>query len=69
MRRILFYAILSTAQDERNILHAMEIRKGDWVSHSLSGNCLLEHVVEGKIEGSIKVKGRRGTRRKQLLDT
>ena len=31
-------------------------------------NCLLKHVIEGKIEGSIEVTGRRGRRRKQLLD-
>jgi hypothetical protein len=31
-------------------------------------NCLLKHVIERKIEGKIEVKGRRGIRRKQLLD-
>ena len=30
--------------------------------------CLLKHVVEGKREGSLKVKGRRGRRSKKLLD-
>ena len=30
-------------------------------------NCLLNHVVEGKVEGRIKVTGRRGRRRNQLL--
>jgi len=34
----------------------------------LRRNCLLKHVVEGKVEGRIKVRGRRGRRRKQLLD-
>jgi hypothetical protein len=28
----------------------------------------LKHVVEGKIEGRIEVTGRRGRRRKQILD-
>jgi len=32
-----------------------------------SKNCLLEEVIEGKIEGNIDVTGRRGIRRKQLL--
>jgi hypothetical protein len=32
----------------------------------LRRNCLLKHVIEGKIEG--KVTGRRGRRGKQLLD-
>jgi hypothetical protein len=31
-------------------------------------NCLLKHVIEGNIEGSIYATGRRGIRRKQLLD-
>jgi hypothetical protein len=31
-------------------------------------NCLLKHVIEGKIEGRIKVMGRRGRRQKKLLD-
>jgi hypothetical protein len=34
----------------------------------LCRNCLLKHVVEGTIEGRIEVMGRRGRRRKQLLD-
>jgi hypothetical protein len=34
----------------------------------LSRNCLLKYVIEGKIEGTIEVTGRRGRRRKQLLD-
>jgi hypothetical protein len=31
-------------------------------------NCLLKNVIEGKIEEGIEVTGRRGRRRKQLLD-
>jgi len=34
----------------------------------LRRNCFLKHVIEEKIEGSIEVTGRRGRRRKQLLD-
>jgi hypothetical protein len=30
-------------------------------------NCFLKHVIEGEIDGSIGVKGRRGRRRKQFL--
>jgi len=36
--------------------------------HILRKNCLLEHVIEGKIEGTIDVTGRRERRRKNLLD-
>jgi hypothetical protein len=34
----------------------------------LRRNCLLKHVIEGKLEGRIVMTGRRGRRRKQLLD-
>jgi hypothetical protein len=34
----------------------------------LRRNCLLKHVIEGKLEWSIEMMGRRGRRRKQLLD-
>jgi len=34
----------------------------------LRRNCFLKHVVEGKIEGRLAVKGRRRGRRTQLLD-
>jgi len=31
-------------------------------------NCLLQRVIEGKVKGRIEVTGRRGRRRKKLLD-
>jgi hypothetical protein len=31
-------------------------------------NCLLRQVIEGKIKGRIEVTGRRGRRRRKLLD-
>ena len=31
-------------------------------------NCLLQRVIEGKIKGGIEVTGRRGRRRRKLLD-
>jgi hypothetical protein len=34
----------------------------------LRRNCLLQRVIEGKIKGGIKVTGRRGRRRRKLLD-
>jgi hypothetical protein len=33
----------------------------------LRRNCLLKHVIEGRIEGLIEAAGRRGRRYKQLL--
>jgi len=34
----------------------------------LRRNCLLQQVIEGKIKGRIEVTGRRGRRRRKLLD-
>jgi len=34
----------------------------------LRGNCLLQQVIEGKIKGEIEVTGKRGRRRRKLLD-
>jgi len=34
----------------------------------LRRHCLLNYVIEGKIEGRIEVKGIRGRRRRQLLE-
>jgi hypothetical protein len=34
----------------------------------LRRNCLLKEVIEGNVEGRIGVTGRRGRRRKKLLD-
>jgi len=52
-------------EEERNILHA---RKTNWIGHILRRNCLLKHVIEGKIPARIEVKERRGRRRKKLLE-
>jgi len=41
--------------------------KANWIGHIFRRNCLLKHVIEGKIEGSIEVAGGQGIRCKQLL--
>jgi hypothetical protein len=33
---------------ERNILHATERRKANWIGHILRRNCLLEQETEGR---------------------
>jgi len=33
----------------------------------LRRNCLIEHVIEGKLEGKTGVTGRRGRRHKKIL--
>jgi len=57
---------LQRAKVERNILKTAKRRRANWIGHILRRNCLLRHVIEGKIEGKIEVMGRRGRRRKQL---
>jgi hypothetical protein len=60
--------VLHRVEEERNVLHTVERRKANWIGHILCRNCLLKHVIEGKIGGRIEVTGRRGSIRKQLLN-
>jgi hypothetical protein len=53
--------------EERNIPYTIKRRKTNWIGHILRMNCLLKHVIEGKIGVNI-VTGGRVRRRKQLLD-
>ena len=53
---------------ERNIPQRVKRRKAKWIGHILCRNSLLNYVTKGKVEGRIEVAGRRGRRRKQLLD-
>jgi hypothetical protein len=50
--------VLQRVKEDRNILHEITRRKGNWTGHSLSRNCLLKHIIEGKIERWIKVTRR-----------
>jgi len=40
---------------EINILQTRKIRKANWIVYILRRKCLLKHVTEGKIEGTIEV--------------
>jgi hypothetical protein len=40
----------------------------NWIGYVLGRNCLLHQVMEGKIKGGMEVTGRRGRRRRKLLD-
>ena len=60
--------VLLRVKEQRNILHEIGKRKADWIGHILRKNCLLQQVIEGKIEGMIEVTGRRGRRHKELLE-
>jgi len=45
--------VLRRVKEGRNILHIAKRRKANWIGHILSRSYLLEHVIEGKIEGCI----------------
>jgi hypothetical protein len=60
--------VLRRVKEQRNILHEISKRKANWIGHILCRNCLLQQVIEGKIKGEIEVTGRRGRRRRKLLD-
>jgi hypothetical protein len=59
---------LLRVKEQRNILHETSKRKPNWIGHILRRNCLLQHIIEGKKKGGIQVTGRRGRRRRKLLD-
>ena len=60
--------MLLRVKEQRNILHEISKRKANWIGHILRRNCLLQGVIEGKIKGEMEVIGRRGRRRRKLLD-
>jgi hypothetical protein len=60
--------VLLTVKEQRNFLHEIRKSKANWIGHILPRNCLLQRVVEGKIQGGIEVTGRRGRRRRKVLD-
>jgi hypothetical protein len=55
-------------KEQKNILHEISKWKADWTCHILRINGFLQRAVEGKIKGEIEVVGRRGRRRRKLLD-
>ena len=60
--------VLLRVKEQRNILHEIRKRKANWIGHILHRHCLLQQVIEGKIKGGLDVTGRRGRRRRKLLD-
>jgi hypothetical protein len=50
--------VLRRVNEERNILQSIKRKKANWIGHILGTNCLLKHVIEGKLEGRIEVTGR-----------
>jgi len=61
-------AVLLPVNEQRNILHEISKRNANWIGHILCRNWLLQRVIEGKVEGVVEVRGRRGRRCRKLLD-
>ena len=60
--------VLLRVKEQRNILYEIRKRKANWIGHILRRNCLLQRVIEEKIQGGTEVTGRQGRRRRKLLD-
>jgi len=60
--------VLLTVKEQWIILHEIRKRKANWTGHVLRRNCLLQRVIEGKIQWGIEVTGRQGRRCRKLLD-
>jgi hypothetical protein len=43
--------VLKTVKENRKVLHIIKRKKANWIGHILCRNCLLKHVIEGKIKG------------------
>jgi hypothetical protein len=56
------------SRSQRNILYEIIKWKANWIGHILRRNGILQRVIEGKIQRVIEVTGRRGRRRRKLLD-
>jgi len=43
--------VLKRVKENRNVLHIIKRKKADWIGRISRRNCLLKHVIEGKIKG------------------
>jgi hypothetical protein len=59
--------VLQRVKKERNVLQKIKRRRANWIGHILGRNCSIKHIIEGKVEGRIEVRRRRGRTCKQLL--
>jgi hypothetical protein len=64
----LIRAIFLRVKEQRNILHEIHKWKANWIGHILCKNCLLQWVIEGKIQGGREVTGIQRRRCRKLLD-
>jgi hypothetical protein len=47
--------VLQRVKEKRISLQTIKRRKANGIGHILPRNCLLKHIIEGKIEGKIEV--------------
>jgi hypothetical protein len=59
--RVKYEEVLHRVKEEMNFLHTIKRRKANWIGHILRRNCLLKHVIEGKLEGRNDGKTRKKT--------
>jgi hypothetical protein len=59
--------VLFRVKEQRNIVQEIRKEKAKWICHILRINCLLQRVIEGKIQEGIEVLGRQGRRCRKLL--
>ena len=53
--------VLHRVKKERIMLHTANGRKANWIVHILHRNCLLQHVIERKIDVISEGKTRKKT--------
>jgi hypothetical protein len=49
---------ITKSQGDRNILQTIKRSKVNWIGHILNTNCLLKHIIEGKIERKDRSDGK-----------
>ena len=54
--------VLHRMKGERKSIQTIKRRNDNWIGHISHRNCLLKHIIEGKIEGMIENTERRGRR-------
>jgi hypothetical protein len=60
--------VVLRVKEQRIILRERSKQKANWIGHILRRNCLLRQVIARKLKEGIEVKGRRGRRRRKILD-
>jgi hypothetical protein len=50
--------VLHKVKEDRNILHTVIRRTFNWIGLIWRRNCLLKHVIEGRIEVAVKTRAK-----------